>query len=258
VPLTFPLEYCREYEMICLQRFHLRSSLLLFVFSMVLHLNCYDHFKVYQVEKIEVNRKIMLEDPFEKIQLPALLTAIEFFATPVSKNNKKIKQPEAHLTWYRMQVDGPHPTRRVTFTNQFGTQSWKIGAPVYLLVPTEKIEFGSALPEKLNCFQCYRVLSDDSLTIKVIFMDQFDQKAGKKQIAVVRKPLYLGVPVKQNNTAIVHPDFYLACYLVTPIEMNPPLKQVTIRNQFGQCLLQVQNSLILGVPSKIKQVEEVK
>ena len=207
-----------------------------------------DHFKVYKVDTIGANQQVVLEDQFDrnsKEREEVLLTNIEFFANPVNKNGEGIKDPSSHLTWYKFSGDGP--VRVISIRNQinkFHQQTWKIGNPVYLLVPTEKIEEGSSQPDSLDHFKCYEVLSDSALFIKVKLEDQFGN-----QVVTIGKPVYFCNPVLKNNEKIKNSDDHLACYLITSEEPDTQLV-VEIKNQFGSEKLFIRSSFMICVPSK--------
>jgi hypothetical protein len=176
-----------------------------------------------------------------------VVKAIKFFANPVSKDGEDIYDDSTHLTWYELEDAGSQVKRSVTFSNQFGTQKWTIGKPVFLLVPTEKIEKGGAEPDKTMHFKCYEVLQGEFLERKVTLEDQFG-----KETEVVVKPMYFCTPVKKNDEEAGKK--HLVCYL---IESKESERLVKIRNQFGEYDLKLEKGLMLCVPSDKKEVEEL-
>jgi hypothetical protein len=212
---------------------------------------CVDHYKVYYANGIEEKQyKVKLKDQFESKE--AALSKIEFFANPVSKNGGKIYDRNTHLAWYRLDEHETPIKRSVTFSNQFGTQTWIIGKAVFLLVPTEKIEKSSSEPDKSKHFKCYEVLSGQSLNNKKVTLeDQFG-----KQVVVINKPIYFCTPVQKNNEK--SSNEHLACYQVTLVEgSGEDGHAVDIKNQFGQSRLNIEKSYMLCVPSDKKKVEEL-
>lgn len=216
---------------------------------------CQDHFKVYIVDSLEVDDypEVILEDQFDResqTKEQVKLSAIEFFANPVSKNGGKIRDTNAHLTWYRFEEQGPE--RTVTFKNQFDTQTWRLGRPVYLLVPTEKREPGteSAFPRGLDHFKCYEVLSEQPPEREVTLEDQFDKKLDRKEVVTVRRPKFFCNPVQKNDEEIKAPKNHLACYLITSDEGFPSPLSVSVKDQFGENTLTVKESQMLCVPSE--------
>jgi hypothetical protein len=223
---------------------------LLFVFLVV---GCSDHFKVYTVESLEVGYEVTLEDQFDQesgTKEEVVLLAVEFFANPVSKDGSRIWRPNAHLTWYKFEGQGPE--RTVTFKNQFDEQIWKLGKPVYLLVPTEKREpdTDSDFPDELDHFKCYEALSEEFPEREVVLEDQFDKRLDRKETAVVQRPMFFCNPVRKNDEEIKGSKNHLACYLVTSDEGFPSPLRVNVKNQFGENILTVVESHMLCVPSE--------
>ncbi|UCE07164.1 MAG: hypothetical protein JSW07_03775 [bacterium] len=234
-------------------------SLVLCLLFALMFSSCDDHFKVYIAKSLEGGKEfeVTLKDQFDKEPRRVMVSAIKFFANPVSKNGGKIYDRNAHLTWYR--IEDPSPKRwEVKFSNQFGKQQWKLGVPVYLLVPTEKIEPGSARPKKLDHFKGYEVLSGEPLNIKVTLEDQFDKQLKQKEVAIVAKPMFFCNPVHKNNEVVNKSENHLACYLITQSDTNFSPRDVTIRNQFGTHNLTVEKSYMLCVPTKKLSFKEIK
>jgi hypothetical protein len=219
---------------------------LLVVFAVASCGGNYDHYKAYTASADhEEQHNVNLEDQFETTA--GVVNAIKFFANPVSKDGEDIYDDRTHLTWYELEDDGSQIKRSVTFSNQFGTQKWTIGKPVFLLVPTEKIEKGGAEPDKTMHFKCYEVLQGEFLERKVTLEDQFG-----KETEVVVKPMYFCTPVKKNDEEAGKK--HLVCYL---IESKESERLVKIRNQFGEYDLKLEKGLMLCVPSDKKEVEEL-
>ena len=117
-----------------------------------------DHFRVYDVYDRPVEQKVVLTGQFDEVGKKARVARLVHFANPVQKNNHQIIDKNAHLTWYYIQQRNPEPNRYVTFKNQFGKQTWLIGPATHLLLPTQKVEPGSAFPKRLDHFKVYRGL----------------------------------------------------------------------------------------------------
>ena len=136
----------------------------------------------------------------------------------------------------------------VTFENQFGEQRWVIESSEHLMVPTHKIEQGSAFPKNLDHFKCYRVVDIVGAPLEPILAlrDQF----GAQQDIPLGKPLYFCVPVAkvggQHKSSITNPDDHLAVYA---IRNEPTPREQRVENQFGQTTLKVRHSIMLCVPS---------
>ncbi len=220
---------------------------LLVVFGVASCAARYDHYKAYTASTDQQEqRKVKLEDQFEATV--GVVKAIKFFANPVSKDGEDIYDNSTHLTWYELEDDGSQVKRSVTFSNQFGIQNWVIGKPVFLIVPTEKIEGGGgAEPNKTKHFKCYEVLQGGFSSREVTLKDQFD-----KETAVVLKPMFFCTPVKKNNEEAG--EKHLVCYLIESKESD---RLVKIRNQFGGYDLKLEKGFMLCVPSDKKGVEKL-
>ncbi|MCP5104727.1 MAG: hypothetical protein GY950_15185, partial [bacterium] len=209
-----------------------------------------NHFKVYRVMDAHFNGiGVTVKDQFNKEPVEGKLSGIDYFANPVSKNNGKIPNPQAHLTWYELDEHGPVINRVVTFGNQFGEkQRWTLGRAVYLLVPSEKKEEGSSMPREYNHFKCYKVLKGHLKERSVDLKDQFDKERVKVN---VMKPAYFCNPVSKNKEPIYDKDYHLAFYSIVPVVPVPSVpNSVDIENQFGKEDFQTVQSVYLGVPSK--------
>ena len=83
-----------------------------------------DHFRVFDVGDQDVSHEVELTGQFDhKRPQKAHVYQLVHFANPVQKNNHKIIDENAHLTWYRFE-GASEPKREVKFTNQFGEQHW--------------------------------------------------------------------------------------------------------------------------------------
>ncbi len=213
---------------------------------------CNDHFKVYTVDSLEAGYEVTLEDQFDRereTKEEVKLEAIEFFANPVSKNDSEIQCQNAHLTWYRFEGQGPEIV--VTLKNQFDDQTWQLGRPAYLLVPTEKQypETEGGFPEELDHYKCYEASSEEFSEREVVLEDQFDKSLDRREIAVVQRPMFFCNPVLKNDEKIKNPENHLACYLITS-EEEPLSQDIKVRNQFGETALVVTKSYMLCLPSE--------
>ena len=159
-----------------------------------------DYFKVYDVEDRLVTGAVQLRGQFDRRPMRMDLVLLDFFANAVSKNGEPFYDKNAHLTWYRGRQAG-EPIRRVVLENQFGRQTVWIGSGIGLLVPTYKLERGSAFPEGLDHYKLYKVVDFGSpLNVTVKLKDQF----GSDQ-ARLRAPLVLGVPVVKRRGTRTYP-----------------------------------------------------
>src|SRR5215467_869829 len=106
-----------------------------------------DYFQVYDVGDREAAGDVLLRGQFDVNRLKMRVRLLDYFANPVSKNGEPLYDKNAHLAWYRG-VQLPEPIRAVSLENQFGKFEIRSGSGYGLLVPTRKIEPGSAFPQK--------------------------------------------------------------------------------------------------------------
>ena len=204
-----------------------------------------DYFKVYDVQDRRAEGDVQLRGQFDRRFQKMQLALLDFFANPVSKNGEALYDKNAHLTWYRG-TQASEPIRRVTLENQFGKQTVWIASGVGLLVPTEKVERGSAFPEALDHYKLYRVADFGSvLDVSVKLKDQFGSDEGK-----LRVPVVLGVPVVKRHGDKEYPirneRAHLLVFDLTPRNIQ---KTVRLRNQVANESVAVVRSAMLAVPS---------
>lgn len=205
-----------------------------------------DYFKFYDVENREVDGDVALRGQFDQRPVKMRLRLLDFFANPVSKNGEPMYDKNAHLTWYRG-VQPPEPPRRVVLENQFGKFDIRTGTPYGLLVPTQKLEPGSAFPAGLDHFKVYRLLDVEQTPGNVWKLrDQFGADEVK-----LRLPLYFAVPVVKRfagkNYPIHNERAHLLIFSITTREIQ---KAIKLRNQFTRSTgVKVVRSLMLGAPS---------
>ncbi len=205
-----------------------------------------DHFKVWEVKEEPVQREVMLKGQFDRQGQPTKVGVLAAFANPVRKNRYRIRDDNAHLTWYR--IDRREPARTVRFMNQFGTRKWKLSDAKWLLLPAEKKEPDLVFPEKLDHFVCYDAGPRRPVLGSVKLEDQFDRT--RKQVEKVKlEPAYFCVPAAKDRGTITNERDHLAIYRIKPVtHLEPPLG-VPVRDQFGEHKLTVLRSVFLAVPS---------
>ncbi|MFQ5910971.1 MAG: matrixin family metalloprotease, partial [Thermoplasmata archaeon] len=207
-----------------------------------------DHFKVYEVSEQKVPPLcVTLEDQFgsEKDVRPEGLT---HFAAPVIKNDQKVLDPSAHLTWYRAYSRAP--IRRVEVSNQLNPgrrrQRLYVKNPEYLLVPTQKEEYRSRFPEGLDHYRCYRVVRSRPLEARVRLRDQFGEEE-----TVIGRARYFCVPVSKDGAEIKNSKDHLVAYRIR--ERVGHRQEIRIANQFTgyhPIVVALTTSAWLCVPSR--------
>jgi hypothetical protein len=138
-----------------------------------------DYFKFYDVENRDAAADVTLRGQFDKRPQKMQMRLLDFFANPVSKNGEPLYEKNAHLTWYRG-VQPAEPIRQAVVENQLGQFKIRTGTGWGLLVPTQKIEEGSAFPEELDHFKVYRlaeVIQPPDMVFKL--RDQFGSEEAK-------------------------------------------------------------------------------
>ena len=216
-----------------------------------------DHFKVYEVDKVEVDFHVRLTDQLDAAPKEARLEALKYFANPTRKvhHNAKvdIKDANRHLTWYAIIQEQPEPRRTIRFVNQFGEHSVDIGKPRFLLVPTQKLsDEGSVFPETLDHYKCYEVIKVNAAPqLPVVTLgDQF----GSEQVQV-RRPRFFCLPVMKEREGgavydIINAEDHLTVYDISPKDHQ---LEIEVKDQFDSRALKVIRSIFLAVPSE-KQV----
>ncbi len=206
-----------------------------------------DYFKVYDVENRPVKGGITLRGQFDHLPQRMELALLDLFANVASKNQQPLYDKYAHLAWYRG-TQPSEPMRRVILENQFGKFEIVIGGGFGLLVPTEKIERGSALSKTLDHYKVYRVADAGQFptAVTLSLKDQF----GVEEVRL-GPPRFFAVPViKKHGTKeypIINKQAHLLIFSITPKGIK---KQLKVRNQFtnGLGILAVA-SIMLAVPS---------
>jgi hypothetical protein len=205
-----------------------------------------DYFKFYDLENRAADADVTLRGQFDRRPQRMQLRLLDFFANPVSKNGEALYDKHAHLAWYRG-VQPPEPIRRVVLENQFGKFDIRTGTGYGLLVPTQKVEGGSAFPEQLDHYKVYRLMDVEQVRSKALKLrDQF----GSDQVKL-GLPLYFAAPVMKRvgkTTYPIHNEAaHLLIYSITTRELS---KGIRVRNQFTRgTAARVVRSLMLGAPS---------
>jgi hypothetical protein len=213
-----------------------------------------DYFKVYDVENREAAADLLLRGQFDRRPQKMRLRLLDFFANPVSKNREPLYDKNAHLAWYRG-VQPSEPIRRVLLENQFGKFDIRTGTGYGLLVPTQKIERGSAFPEQLDHYKVYRLVDVELVPNKVLKLrDQFGGDEVK-----LRFPLYFAVPVMKrhgNKTYPIHNDrAHLLIFSITTRDLR---KNIKLRNQFDNGTgVRTVRSVMLAAPSLKRKWKQV-
>jgi len=210
-----------------------------------------DYFKFYDVVNRDAVADVQLRGQFDKGPLKMGLRLLDFFGNPVSKNDEPLFDKNAHLAWYRG-VQPAEPARHVVVENQFGKFDIRTGTGYGLLVPTQKVEPGSAFPKELDHYKVYRLLDAEEVPpVGLKLQDQFVVQEKVK----LRLPLYFAVPVIKRigdkTYSIRNERAHLLIFSIATWQVN---KTIKLQNQFSRGVsVQVMQSVMLGVPSLKKE-----
>jgi len=206
-----------------------------------------DYFQIYDVENRDATGDVVLKGQFDKERLKMQIRLLDYFANPVMKNGEPYYDKTAHLAWYRG-IQPAEPMRVVSLENQFGKFKIRTGTGYGLLVPTHKVEPGSAAPKTLSHFKVYRlaeVIAVPKASLKL--SDQFGASEAKLMV-----PLYFAVPVLKNHAGKDYPiENERAHLLILSISPQDIQKEVRLRNQFtpNDAMVNVVRRIMLAVPS---------
>ena len=209
-----------------------------------------DHFLFYSIATQPAQDVIGVQTQFdigpasgpEKLQL----RVAPAFANPVQKNDEKILDPNAHLTWYMAYDSVPDPMRIVNYSDQFGRRRIYMGRKCAFLAPTQKARRGSKFPEKLDHYVVFQVLDSTPVNKAVKLRDQWGSYDAK-----VYYPQFFAAPSRKwhggNVDGIQNAGAHLAIYRISP---SPAQKSAPARDQFGTRVVNASYTLFLAVPCK--------
>jgi hypothetical protein len=208
-----------------------------------------DHYLVYRVlNPPHLSVPVIMSDQFiQKAQYQTF--TLEYFMTPVNKNNEGIIDDVTHYTWWRVSTQPFGALALVS--NQFGPdQPLNVFQPHYLFNPALKDlkqPPQGTIPPK-NHYLAYDV-TGDPIGAHVTLQDQFFQYD-----AQVNFPRFLAPPVEKNYRGevfpILDPVAHLVVYdinLLGGVPQKPP--PVFVKDEFGTWQLALDQPLFLCVPS---------
>jgi hypothetical protein len=148
----------------------------------------------------------------------------------------------------------------VVLANQFHAEkdktTWRLGDPAVLLLPASK-DYKDNPPDPpadSDHYECYIVRDADKLGFDetLTLEDQFDTKIGKGVEKIERlEPAFFAVPVSKNGGKVKNRDVHLALYNIFP-KRDARKSRIApfTRDQFGMLHLEVEESLMLAVPTR--------
>ena len=205
-----------------------------------------DYFQIYDAANQRVRERVILKDQFDEEPEKNLLTFLDWFANPVSKNGEDIYDKRAHFTGYYLYQSVPDPTRLVYLENQFGEQKLVIGRAFRLLVPAAKrTREGTLYSRELSHYKVYGVIEGEPPRKEVTLEDQF----GRSE-ATVLYPYGFAAPTEKEHEGRTFPIYneraHLVLYRLGPRRMR---KAVTVADQFGRYYVGLYQPILLAAPS---------
>ncbi len=239
-----------------------------------------NHYKVYNVDDVNVNINVTLVDQFHRAcaapagsignfcavdadcdsapfagdgicqtttPLAVNLNAIDRISNPVLKlPENTIEDPAEHQVWYRFLPTGlPVVSQQILVHNQFGEEEWTVNSGPFrwLLTPAEKDAEGPPIQE--HHYLCYPATGPPANLLKDL-QDQF----GLMSASVLAPEVWCNPVEKTHNAEVspmVDPDQHLACYDIDPKVDLDELHFFV--DQFGPQVLNVRENRLLCVPS---------
>lgn len=205
-----------------------------------------DYFQIYDAANQRVRERVLLKDQFDEEPEKDLLTFLDWFANPVSKNGEELYDKRAHFTGYYLYQSVPDPARLVYLENQFGEQKIVIGRAFRLLVPAAKRTREMTLySRELSHYKVYGVIEGEPPKKEVKLEDQF----GRSESPVLY-PYGFAAPAEKEHEGKHYPiqneQAHLVLYRLGPRRMR---KGITVADQFGRYYLGIYRPLLLAVPS---------
>ncbi len=218
-----------------------------------------DHFRIYEVDPLEVDLLVALEGQFDASKVKTRLLKVTHFANPTRKVHggaqEGVKDTNAHLTGYALEQEATEPRRTVRFRNQFGQHSVDLREPRFLLVPTQKTsDPNSAFPERLDHYKCYEVIRVNvAPTLPMVLLGH---QFGSEPDVPLEGPRLFCLPVEKvrpdaHEQPIQNARDHLALYSTPPKPVERPIET---RDQFGERQLKVVRTALLAVPSEKQAV----
>jgi hypothetical protein len=210
-----------------------------------------DHYLLYFVDNGPlVEAFVDLNDQFGD-ELDALLSQSVLLANPVRKTHEgevtEIVNPEEHLVFYWIDIEGDPFQMQVQVVNQFGEQTLDVSGPELLAVPSTKTDLPPPPVDHFKCYEATDVQGSDPIGEDLLLEDQF----GIVEAQLGSAEMFCN-PVEKwhydRRTPVWHPDHHFTLYSLT--EVISPLWSVDVDNQFGTQQLLVGNPVLLAVPTQ--------
>jgi hypothetical protein len=217
-------------------------------FQQVVQLPNADHVKCYRASSGSAfaSRSVVLDDAGGT--RAATVLRPDTICTPADKSGEGVADPTAHLACYRLRHPAT-PARDVRASNQFGSQTLRLGKVRALCVPSAADGVASALD--LDHFVCAKAsrgsppFSARTLTLA----DRFETKT-----TIVRRPYTICTPVGVDGGSVEHSTSALACYRIKDAGGQPRFapRAVSVENAFGNQTMNAAKARLLCVPSSVE------
>lgn len=206
-----------------------------------------DHFKFYQADsETYIGEAVHLEDEFGAVS--ATVGSCWGFGDPVEKVHDYVWTPiwsaDRHFAVYNLSYEEEPQVWYVGVNNQFGETMLTVYGPVGLGVPTQ--QEGHDAPVALDYLLLYEVMEGRSVDVVVDLNDQFGDET-----VTVYEPAFFANPVRITHngdvTEILYPEVHGVLYRIRGGDFQT---EVQVVNQFGEQTLNVDDPVLLAVPSE--------
>jgi hypothetical protein len=173
----------------------------------------------------------------------SVLTPTEI-CNPVDKNGEGIKNPDAHLMCYKLLYSGRTQAKKVIDTDQFGSETLRVGSPVEICLPAMKNGVGNLqqIEKILNHYACYRAATEPgTVPFPEELVSLTDQWETNKTTTVTKTALHCNPILTKDGTRVpVSPSSHLKCYdIQDTAPLFPGRRNVTTDDQWYSDSLQV-------------------
>ena len=214
-----------------------------------------DYFKAYTVVREKYKEIVEIKDQFHENWIPIVLDTKAYFLTPVKKNDEKIINETAYLTWYSLNPPISIKEITITYLNQITdnhNQHLIIDNLIGLLVPTRNHQDHSDFSYELDHYTVYSVKDRIDVTKYIKSEDQFvTSKASKLQLYAFCVPcLKRRIFGKEKSSSYQYHNHndHLTIYKLATYK-NALNKSIDTSNQFGENSFIVLKQKYLLVPT---------
>lgn|GEM_PF-6049901 len=183
-----------------------------------------------------------------------------YFAIPVSKEVEKkgitkIKDQDAHLTWYNIadnDKEFPNKVNRtpVEYRNQitdFEPAFLTTGDLNGILLPAQKIKGDHKFPDNLDHYLCYAIVEGITAYKEAVKLNgQYTKDTPQK----ARGPVFFCVPCSKDNKEIKNKEDHLVAYKLDMKDIEPT--SISAKDQWGTHDFDIISQAYLLVPTKKK------